>query len=94
MLSILMQAVNPLDFLEPGAVALLIAVLLAVAVAVPTAFIKKIVVPGSMYEKSEQQVDKLQAALESLTKANDKGFEALREEIVELRREIRYRGGA
>ena len=60
---------NPLDFLEPGAVALLIAVLLFNVVVVGVAFGKEWVVPGAAHKRSVEREERVTKALESLSES-------------------------
>lgn len=73
---------NPLDFLEPGAVALLIAFLFIALTTLSFAFVKRIVVPGSFYDKEVARNDKLADVVERLTSA-----------VEDLTKEVRYTKG-
>ncbi len=75
-------APNPLDFLEPGAVSLLIAYLFASIATVITAFVKGWVVPKFIYDRAVERGDKAVDAIERLTNA-----------VEELTREVRYSKG-
>lgn len=73
---------NPLDFLEPGAVALLIAYLFASIGFLITAFLKGWAVPKFIYDKAVERADRATEVVESLTEA-----------IEELTKEVRFKGG-
>lgn len=72
---------NPLDFLEPGAVTLLIAYLFLSLATLGTALIRGWVVPKFIYDKAVERGDKAVAVIEGLTKA-----------IEDLTKEVRFRG--
>lgn len=79
---LLQVAPNPLDFLEPGAISLLIAYLFFSIATVITAFVKGWVVPKFIYDRAVERGDKAVDAIERLTDA-----------IEELTREVRYSKG-
>lgn len=73
---------NPLDFLEPGAVALLIAYLFISIAAIVTGFMTGRVVPKFIYDKAVDRGDKAVEVVERLTQA-----------VEDLTKEVRFKGG-
>lgn len=80
---------NPLDFLEPGAVALLIAYLFLSVTTLALVLYKGWLVPKPFYTKLEEDKDKMVQIVEDLTKALNDHTDA----VEELTKEVRWKQG-
>ena len=81
---------NVLDFLEPGAIALLVTILMGAVVIVATAFVKEWVVPGGVHKRTSERADKILEASEKILNSQ----ETLAKAVEELTKEVlRSRGG-